>query len=329
MKPLTARLPAIAWTAGICALLAMPPAAHAQTYPAKPIRVIMTLGAGGGGDAAARLIAQKLSESVGQPVLVEAQGGAAGAIGAEMVARAAPDGYTLAFAISSTMILRKFLVKNTTYDAIRDFTPIMQLAETIAVVVAGPSMPANTLAEAIEYARRNPGKVSYGSSGIGTTHHLAGEMIQLITGVKMVHVPYKSGSQGAVDAISGRIQLMFNIMGSMLPHVGPGKLKILAVNNGKRFHRLPDVPTIAEVIPGYDRSPGWIGYMGPAGLPQLIVKRLYDELHKAATLPEVSEKLDALGIPVDTLNPAEFSNHIKRTLEVTAKLMKAARIEPE
>ena len=304
-------------------------AAFAQTYPVKPIRTVMTIGPGGGGEAAARLIAQKAGDALGQPMIVESHGGAAGAVGAELVARSAPDGYTIAYAISSTMILRRFLTRNTSYDTQRDFTPIMHLGETVACVVAGPSIPGETLAKVLDYVKRNPGKVSYGSSGIGTTHHLAGVMVGKLAGAPMVHVPYKSGAQSAVDALSGRIDLAFNILGTLQPQVAPGKLRILAINNSKRFHRLPDLPTIGEVLPGYARAPSWTGYFGPAGLPQPIVRRLYDELHRAATHPDTVAKLDQLGIPVETLDPAAFTAYIRQNLEVTAKLMKTAGIEPE
>jgi tripartite-type tricarboxylate transporter receptor subunit TctC len=310
-------------------ILLAPLASHAQAYPAKPIRTIMTLGAGGSAESAARAIGLKLNESMGQPILIEAHGGAGGAVGADMVARAAPDGYTLLFGTTSALVLRRFLVKNVPYDAERDFTPLIQVGETISCVVAGPAVPGTTLADAVEFAKRNPNKVSYGSSGIGTTHHLSGAMIEQLQGVKMIHVPYKSGAQGVIDTVSGRIGLMFGTLGTMTPQVGPGKLKLLAVNNGRRFSKMPEVPTINELIPGYDRPPSWVGYLGPAGLPQPLVQRLHGELNKAILHPDTVERLLQQGILADTSTPAEFAAFIRKNMEVAGKMMRAAGIQPE
>jgi tripartite-type tricarboxylate transporter receptor subunit TctC len=308
------------------AAIAVPLAALAQPYPAKPIRTVMTLGAGGSAEAAARAIGLKLTESMGQPILVEAQGGAGGAMGAEMVVRAAPDGYTLLFGTTSALVLRRFLVKNTSYDAERDFTPLIQVGETISCVVAGPAVPGSTLAEAVEFAKRNPNKLSYGSSGIGTTHHLSGVLIEQLMGVQMIHVPYKSGAQGVIDTVSGRLGLMF---GTMTPQIGPGKLKLLAINNGRRFHKLPEMPTINELIPGYDRPPSWVGYLGPAGMQQPLVRRLYEELNKAILHPDTVERLLQQGILADTAPPAEFAAFIRKNVEAAGRMMKTAGIEPE
>jgi len=311
------------------ALLAAPLAVLAQPYPAKPIRTIMTLGAGGSAEAAARAISQKLTESMGQAVIIEAMGGAGGAIGATAVARAAPDGYTLLFGTTSALVLRRFLVKNMPYDTLRDFTPIIPVGETISCVVAGPSIPGNTLAEVIDYARRNPGKVSFGSSGIGTTHHLSGGIIAQLSGAKMVHVPYKGGSQGVIDTVAGRVQLMFGTLGTMTPQLGPGKLRLLAINNGKRYPGTPDVPTIAEVLPGYDRPPSWVGYLGPGGMAPPLVQRLHGELNKAILAPETVALLATQGILADTTSSAEFAIFIRRNFDAAEKMMKAAGIEPE
>ena len=318
-----------AFSALLAAPLMVPLAAFAQAYPAKPIRTIMTLGAGGSAEAAARAIAHKLTESMGQAVVIEAMGGAGGAIGAQTVARAAPDGYTLLFGTTSALVLRKFLVKNMPYDTLRDFTPIIPVGETISCVVAGPSIPGGTLAEVIEYAKRNPGKVSYGSSGIGTTHHLSGAIIEQLSGAKLVHVPYKGGAQGVLDTVAGRIQLMFGTLGTMTPQIGPGKLRLLAINNGKRYSGTPDTPTIAEVLPGYDRPPSWVGYLGPAGMVTPLVQRLHSELNKAILAPDTVALLATQGILADTSPSAEFAAFLKRNFLEAEKLMKAAGIEPE
>jgi tripartite-type tricarboxylate transporter receptor subunit TctC len=303
--------------------------AEAQSYPTKPIRVIQTLGTGGGAEPLARLIGQRVSEVLGQPVVIEPQAGAGGAIGVAMVARSAPDGYTLALGSVSALVMRGLLTKNTPYQAPRDFSPIILLGETVSCVVSGPALPLNTLAEVFEFARRNPGKVAYGSSGIGTTHHLSGVMVEHLTGANMLHVPYKGGGESFQGLMSGQIQLLYGIVGTVVPQLKSGKVKMLAINAGRRFSRMPEVPTIGEVLPGYDRPPSWNGFLGPAGVPQPIVQRLYQEMNRAALQPEVVEKLLDLGFVVETANPEEFTAYIRRSNELFAKLVKAAKIEPE
>jgi tripartite-type tricarboxylate transporter receptor subunit TctC len=246
------------------------------------------------------------------------------------VARAAPDGYTLAFATTSPMVLRPFLVKNTPYDTLRDFTPITQVGEAVASVVASPTLPVGSLKEFIDYARANPGKISFGSSGIGTTHHLSGELMMQATGIKMVHVPYKSGGQAIQDLVTGRIQLLFGVFASSLPHIKAGKAKLLAINGGSRYAPTPNIPTVSEVISGYDRPPGWMAYFGPAGLPQPIVKRLHADIVKAMHHPEVGAVFEKLGLVVETSEtPERFAAEVKRHYDRAGALVKAAGIEPE
>lgn len=303
--------------------------AAAQSYPSKPVRMIQSLGVGGGSDPLARLISQKLGESLGQPIVIETQAGAGGAIGANMVARAAPDGYTFGFAAASGLVLRKFLTRSLPYDVLKDFTPIMVLGETLACVVASSAIPAMTLPEAIEYSRRNPGKVNYGSSGIGTVHHLSGVVVDQLTGAGMTHVPYKSGGDSLNGLLGGQVQMVFGIIGTMVPQAKAGKVRMLAINSGKRFARMPEIPTIAEVLPGYERPPGWNGFVGPAGLPAPITKRLYEDLNRIANSTEVSEKLLDLGFVVDTQSPEQFTAQLRRSLEISERIVRAARIEAE
>src|SRR5258705_9245024 len=230
---------------GLClALLVLVGAAHAQPYPSRPIRSIMTVA--GGADIIARLVAQGLTASLGQPVVVETQSGAGGAIGAEAVARAAPDGYTIMLASESALVMNRFLSKSARLDPLKDFTPITKAFETIAVVETTPAQPFATLRELIVYAKRNPGKLSYGTSGIGTTHHLSGESIRILTGIDWVHVPYKGGPPVITDLIGGEIQVGLSILATAAPFLASGKIKILAVNGAKRYHGIPNVPTVAE-----------------------------------------------------------------------------------
>ena len=304
-------------------------AALSQAWPTKPIRTLQTLGAGGGADPLARTIATRLSEVLGQPVVVETQGGAGGAIGIAMTARAAPDGYTLALASVSGVVMRKLLVKNVPYDSLRDFTPVILLGETVSCVVASPSLPFSTLPEAVDYAKRNPGKLAYGSSGVGTTHHLSGVMLEQVTGAQMLHVPYKGGGESLTGLLSGQVGLVYGIVGTMIPHIRSGKVRLLAINAGKRFSRMPDVPTLGEVVKGYDRPPSWNGYLGPAGMPPAVTKRLYEEINRIATSPDTAEKLLDLGFVVDTAGPEEFAAYIRTSLELFARAVRTAKIEPE
>ena len=319
------RIPALL----LCAGWLSPGEAGAQAYPAKPVRMIQSLGAGGGADPLARLMAQKLAEALGQPVVVETQAGAGGAIGANMVARAVPDGYTIGFAAASGLVLRKFLTRNVPYDTLKDFTPIMVLGETLSCVVASPALGVTTLPGAIEYAKRNPGKVNYGSSGIGTVHHLSGVVVEQLGGGALTHVPYKSGGDALNGLLGGQVQLVFGIIGTMVPHAKAGKLRMLAINSGKRFARMPEIPTIAEVLPGYERPPGWNGFVGPAGLPLPITRRLYEDLNRIANSTEVSEKLLDLGFVVDTAAPEQFIALLRRSFEISERITRAAKLEPE
>src|SRR5436190_14233270 len=268
-------------------------AAHAQSYPSRPIRSIMTVA--GGADVVARLVAQGLTASLGQPVVVETQSGAGGAIGAEAVARAAPDGHTIMLTSASALVMNRFLSKSARLDPLRDFTPITKAFETVALVVTSPAFPVNSMRELIEYARRHPGNLSYGTSGIGTTHHLAGESIRLLTGIDWVHVPYKGGPPVITDLIAGEIQVGFSILATAAPFLASGKIRALAVNGAKRYHVIPNVPTVAEQLPGYEAPSTWGGYFGPAGMPQAIVNRLHDEIVRILGSPVARPKSADVG----------------------------------
>jgi len=309
------------------ALLVLAGAAHAQAYPARPIRAIMTVA--GGADIIARLVAQGLTASLGQPVVVETQSGAGGAIGAEAVARAAPDGYTIMLASESALVMNRFLSKSARLDPLKDFTPITKAFETVAVVETTPAQPFRSIRELIDYARRNPGKLSYGTSGIGTTHHLSGESIRLLTGIDWVHVPYKGGPPVITDLIGGQIQVGFSVLATAAPFIASGKIKILAVNGPKRYHVIPDVPTLSEQLPGYEAPPTWAGYFGPAGMPPAIVSRLREEIVRVLESPAVRAKGEDIGFPIATSTPAELNAAIQRDVEYTARIVQAVGIRPE
>ncbi|MFM9972861.1 MAG: Bug family tripartite tricarboxylate transporter substrate binding protein [Burkholderiales bacterium] len=294
--------------------------AMAQTFPSKPIRTIMTVG--GGLEILGRMVAQGLTESLGRPVVLETQSGAGGAIGAEMVARAAPDGHTLALMGPQTMLVRKHLVKNVPYDPVSDFTPIGQVVETTAIIVSYTGLPANNLREVIEYARRNPGKLDYGTSGIGTSQHFSAESITQLTGIRWNHIPYKAGPPVLTDLMTGRIHVGFSIMATMVPFLNSDKIRIIAINSEKRYPSLPELPTVTEIIPGYERPPTWSAYFGPAGLPRDIVIRLNSELNRIMAIAAVREKSQGAGLLPSTGTPEELAAMVKRDYAGIGRMVK-------
>jgi tripartite-type tricarboxylate transporter receptor subunit TctC len=310
-----------------CVLAALVPAANGDVYPARPIRSIMTVA--GGADIVARLVAQGLTGALGQPVVVESMSGAGGAIGAEAVARAAPDGYTIMLTSASALVMNRFLSKSARLDPLKDFTPITKAFETIAVVATTPAQPFGSIKEMIEYAKRNPGKLSYGTSGVGTTHHLSGESIRLLTGIDWVHVPYKGGPPVLTDLVGGEIQVGFSVLATAAPFIASGKVRLLAVNGAKRYHVIPDVPTVSEQLPGYEPPPTWGGYFGPAGMPQAIAARLRDEIVRVLESPAVRAKAEEVGFPIETSTPEELTATIRHDIEYTRRIVTAIGIKPE
>ncbi len=309
------------------AAVAVPASVLAQPYPTKPIKTIMTIG--GGAELIARLVAQALAEPLGQPVIVEIQSGAGGSIGQEAVARAAPDGYTLMFSSVSSHVAPMFLSRNVRFDPIKSYTPIAKVAESILLIAANPREPYSNIREMIDYARRNPGKISYGTSGVGTTHHFSAVMITALSGIDWVHVPYKAGPPVVTDLITGQIQVGFVILGTLGGYVSAGKVKIIGTNMTQRVAQFPNVPTVSEQLPGYEPPPTWLTYFGPAGLPQPIVQRLYTEIMKIMDLPETHAKLEATGFIVSKANPQQVLQMIERDKAFFAKAVKAAGIQPE
>ncbi len=304
-------------------------AAHgfAQAYPAKPIRMILTYS--GGIDVVARLIGQRMTESLGQPVVVEGQAGAGGAIGATTVARAAPDGYTILSTTGSTQVQRGFMVRNVPYDPVKDFTPITLSWETMIVIGGSLSAPFATFKDMLDYAKKNPGKISYATSGLGTSHHLALEEILLLTGVNMEHIPYKGGDQVITDVVAGRVQVSSSPLFSLEPQVKAGKARYLAVMNNSRFSGTPDVPSIREIIPGFDSPPLWSGFFGPANLPQPIVQRLHDEIVRILKTQELRAKLIQGGLLLVASSPDELAQQIDRDIKTVSGIVKRANIQPE
>jgi tripartite-type tricarboxylate transporter receptor subunit TctC len=226
-------------------------------------------------------------------------------------------------------VYRIFLARNVPYDPVKDFTPIAMLSEAVLVVAVSLPSGINSMKDLLGKARAAQGKLFYGTSGVGTTHHLSAELLQGVNGLKMTHVPYKDANQLATELIADRIPVGWSIFGTMYPHHTAGKLKIIGINNTKRFARTSSIPTVSEQIPGYEPPPGWNGWFGPAGLPQPIVQRLNTEITRAVTAPDLKDKIDALGFIPTPSSPEELGAELKRSLERTAKIVKAAGIEPE
>lgn len=316
-------------TLGLALFALLPLAVVGQSaYPSKPVRFIVPSAAGGGTDIVTRVIAQKLSDALGQQFIVENRPGAGQMIGIELAAKSPADGYTLLMA-SSTLAINPLMYKKVSYDAVRDFTPITQAATLPNVLVVHPSLPVHTVAELVALAKQRPGQINFASAGIGTSPQMSVELLKSMTGIDLVHIPYKGTTPGVVDLLAGQVSVMAPNMLTALPHIKAGKLRALGVTSAKRSEALPEVPTIAEAgLPGYE-SVQWYGVLAPAGTPREIVARLHAEIVRALQLPEVKERLAADGAEPVGDSPEAFAALIKSEIEKWAKVAKAAGIRPE
>jgi tripartite-type tricarboxylate transporter receptor subunit TctC len=274
---------------------ALASAASAQTYPSKPIRLVVPFPAGGATDLFARVLSQKLGEKIGNSVVVENRPGAGGTIGSDLVAKAAPDGYTLLLATSSTHSIGPNLNPRMPYDAVRDFTPISHVGNAPSIMLVPNSSPARSVKEWIEHAKKNPGKLNYASSGPGTIVQLTAELFKAQAGVFVVHIPYKGTALAIPDLASGKLDVLFDSLPTGLPHVRDGRLRALGVTSAKRTSMAPELPAIAEVLPGFE-SNTWFGLYGPKGLPADVLTRVNTAVNQALADAEVREKLARLGI---------------------------------
>ena len=312
--------------AALAATLAAPLCA-AQPYPNKPIRMVSEFPTGSGGDLLARIVAAGMASLLGQQVIVENRAGGCGVIAAEAVIRSVPDGYTILEATPNALVVRRFLAKNVSFDTLKDLTPIIAIGNTTVLVIVRPSLPVKSFKELIEYGKANPGAISYGTSGIGTSHHLTGEQIHRLTGIEWVHVPYKGGMLATQDVVSGQIPMAIAIAGSAMPFVRSGKVKALAVVGDKRYRLLPGVPTVAEVIPGFEVPPGWTGLFGPANLPAPVLRRLNGDTAKALSNPETEAKIADAGFELTINSPEQFANQIRHETELVGAIVKAAGLK--
>jgi tripartite-type tricarboxylate transporter receptor subunit TctC len=306
---------------------AIAPSAFALDYPTKPVRLIVGVAPGGANDTVARLLAQTLSERLGQPVVVENRPGAGGNIGLEAAANALPDGHTLLFATSANALSASFYDKANVNFA-RDIVPVTSLVRGPLIMEVNPSLPARTIPDFIAYAKANPGKINMASAGIGNTTHVAGELFMMLTGTKFTHVPYRGGAPAVTDLISGQVQLYFDGVSGSLDHVRSGRVRALGVTTTERADVLPDVPTIAEFVPGYEAG-GWYGIGVPKNVPAEVVDKLNREVNASLADPKLKTRLAELGYATTGSSPAEFGSMIAREIDKWVKVLKFAGIKPE
>jgi tripartite-type tricarboxylate transporter receptor subunit TctC len=323
------KLTTITCAMGAAAVLAaaIAPPAAAQTYPTRPIRLIVPYPPGGPTDFVGRTVAQKLSETLGQQVVVDNRPGASAMIGHELGAKAAPDGYTLLFATGGGMVIAPLAVAKPAYDAAKDFAAVSLLVISPQIIVAHPAFPATNIKELIAAAKAKPGAYNFASVGTGSPNHLGGELIKVMAGIDVVHVPYKGTAPAITDLVAGQTQFMFNSMPSVLGLVKAGKLKIIGTGGSKRSPVIPDVPTVAETLPGFEVVT-WYGIAGPAKLPRDVVTRLNQEIVAIIALPDVQKRFSEQGLEPQSSTPQEFLDFMRRETEKWRKVAQRAGVTP-
>ena len=313
------------------AALTLCTAVQAQTtgpYPAKPIKIVVPFPAGGTSDVLARMLGQKMTESWGQPVVVENRPGSSGNLGADLVAKSAPDGYTLVLMDVGNLVISPALFK-LPFTVEKDFAPVAMVAYSPHLLAVSSKVPANTPAELVAYAKAQKGKLNYAvAAGMGSASHLAGVMYAQRNGIEWGYVPYKGGAQAITDLIGGQVDVMFNGMVATYPHVKAGKIKLIAISSAKRNAQMPDTPTVAESLPGF-LTGSFQGLLAPAGTPKAVIDKLHAEVQRIAAMPEVRERLTMLGAEPSAMSPAEFGNWLKAEIPAMAKIVKDEKITVE
>jgi len=312
---------------GTLALLALAAAAHAQGFPNRPVRLVVADAAGGAPDQLARLVAQKVSETLGQQVIVDNRPGAGGALGAELVAKSAPDGHTLLLTTTAIYAILPNLRKDLPYDLSRDFAPVARIATASNVLVINDALPAKNVADLVRYAKERPGALNYASAGTGTPAHLAGEMLNLLANIKVVHVPYKGAAPGLLDVIAGNAQYIITSPIAAGAHMSAGRVRAIATTGTDRNPALPDLPTVADTLPGYEITQSW-GIAVPAGTPADVVRRLADEFGKALTNADVRERILKTGaVPASNDSPAAFGDFMIKERTRLGDVIRRSKIE--
>ncbi len=311
----------------LIAALILPAAVPAQTWPSKTVKVIVGYPPGGGVDFTARLVAQRLSSALGQQFIVENRPGAGGSIAEEFVSKSEPDGYTLVYAVGSDTASRKFFTRKPTLDPLKDLTPIATVVGSVNCIAVSASHPAKSFRELMEMAKRNPGKLTYGTSGIQSYYYLIGELLKQ-SGLDMLHVPYKGNAPVVTALVSGEVDVALVNLASVLPHLNSGKVKALAVLEGRRYPGAPDVPTVSEELPAFVAPFSWFGSFGPPGLPQPVVERLNAEVAKALESPDVRSKISGIHLNILVTAPAQLRAFVLETTESFRKVVDLAKIQP-
>jgi tripartite-type tricarboxylate transporter receptor subunit TctC len=314
--------------AALLAALALPAQAEAQEWPARQVTLIVPFSAGGTTDLFGRLLSQHLQQKTGQPFIVENRAGAGGNLGTQLVARAAPDGYTFLVGTVSTHAINPFLYSKLPYDTVKDFQPVSLIARLPNILVVNPSLPVNTVPELVTYLKANPDKLSYGSSGVGTSIHLAAELFKIKTGTTMTHVPFRSSGDVMNNLTGGHIELAFDNITLAWTQVKAGRLRALAVTSTERSTIAPDVPTMADTIAGFEAT-SWHGVFAPAGTPKPIVDKMAAEMKRILELPDVKEKLAELGALAAPMTPEEFTKFIDGERAKWAEVVKAAGVKAD
>ena len=315
--------------AALAGLAACAEGAAEPAYPMRPVRFIVPFAPGGSTDTLARTLAQRLSDALGQQVVVDNRAGGNGNIGTEIVARAAPDGHTIVLGYIANLGIGPSLYAKLPFDPVRDFAPVTLLAVAPNILVAHPSVPVKNVRELVAYAKANPQKVNYASAAVASLGHLAGELLNSSAGIQMQHVPYKGSGQAVIDLLAGQVQIMVSGMSSVMPHIKGGKLRPLAVTGAQRSPATPEVPTIAEAgYPGFEAS-AWYSVMAPAGTPKPVVSRLNGEILRALKMPEVKDRLENVGFELVGSSPEACGAYIKSEIAKWAKVVKASGVKAE
>lgn len=313
---------------GVAALLLAPQVINAQAYPSRPIRVIVPQSAGGSTDLVARAVGQRISDALGQPVVVDNRPGAGSINGTDIAAKATPDGYTL-LVVAASFTITPNIRRKVPYDVVRDFTPVSQLVTLPHILVVHPSLPVKSVKELIALAKAKPGELNFASSGIGTSTHMATELFMYVTDIKMVNIPYKGGAPGMTALLGGQVQLYFAAISTAIPHVRSGRLRALAVSTAKRSIAAPEYPTIQEAgVPEYEHA-SWVGMLAPDQTSQAVIAQLNREAVKAVEAPDVQKQLLRSGVEPLGSSPKEFDKVIKSELAKWARVVKAAGIEKQ